>query len=311
MVSKIYFPRGTEEFVVALVIHFYTVPPRRFQGTVWNPLIRKFPAVVMTRYQNHLFAAILLLFIALGGMFVWRLQEFRSAVAEIRLHPEDFRLRERIRDLSRKVDSLQSAEKELRALVDLSEIPEDILKMGTGGALEIDADSLLGDLTRVEKELDRLHNSFREVASFAQSLRSDWEHLPSIRPVEGGYVSSGFGRRIDPFTGMRSFHRGMDFKVPRGTPVKATAAGRVVLAKRLPGYGRTVQINHGNGLLTAYAHLSVIKVRYGQKVKRGDIIGLVGNTGRSTSAHLHYEVRENGGAVNPYYYIVDNLYVSD
>ncbi len=124
-----------------------------------------------------------------------------------------------------------------------------------------------------------------------------------IGPPVWGKVTSGYGYRRDPFTHRYEFHKGIDIKAPYGTPVRATAEGKVVFAGWKPGYGRVVIIEHAYGFKTVYAHLSKIKVKKGQWVKSGRIIGKVGSTGRSTGPHLHYEVWKNSRAVNPYSYM--------
>jgi murein DD-endopeptidase MepM/ murein hydrolase activator NlpD len=127
---------------------------------------------------------------------------------------------------------------------------------------------------------------------------------PTIAPVLG-LLTDGYGRRADPFTGRRSFHRGLDISARRGTPVHAPADGVVVFAGRNGGLGKTLRISHGFGYTTVYGHLDTIEVEAGTEVHRGDEIGLLGNTGRSTGPHLHYEVELDGRAVNPLYYILD------
>ncbi|WP_181703687.1 M23 family metallopeptidase [Chthonobacter albigriseus] len=127
--------------------------------------------------------------------------------------------------------------------------------------------------------------------------------LPVVAPLASGSVTSNFGSRSDPFLGSTAFHAGIDFRAPTGRDVAATAPGTVVTAGRNGGYGNMVEIDHGHGLTTRYAHLSKIKVELGQKVARGAIIGEVGSTGRSTGPHLHYETRVNGTAVNPMTYL--------
>lgn len=128
-------------------------------------------------------------------------------------------------------------------------------------------------------------------------------NTPSIWPVVGP-LRSGFGGRSDPFGGSSfEFHKGQDISAPWGTPVVATANGIVVIAGWLRGYGWVVYVDHGNGLSTRYGHLSRIDVAVGQTLKRGEQLGLVGSTGRSTGPHLHYEVRINGQAINPIPYL--------
>jgi len=121
---------------------------------------------------------------------------------------------------------------------------------------------------------------------------------PSIWPTHG-WLSSSMGNRADPFTGEKDFHPGLDISADKGDPVYATADGKVVNASAAGNYGNLVILDHGYGLETRYGHLSAFKVKQGQAVKRGDLIGLVGSTGRATGAHLHYEVRANGRILNP------------
>lgn len=128
---------------------------------------------------------------------------------------------------------------------------------------------------------------------------------PSIWPAKG-YLSSRFGYRSSPFTGARTLHRGLDIAGPKGTPIIAPGDATVLSAKRNGAYGLTINLDHGNGIITRYAHLSKMKVKKGEKVKRGDIIGDMGSTGRSTGSHLHYEVIVNGAHVNPMAYILNN-----
>lgn len=128
---------------------------------------------------------------------------------------------------------------------------------------------------------------------------------PSIKPTEGWY-SSGFGWRTSPFTGKREFHKGVDISAPRGTPILSPAKGRVVYVGKKGGYGLMITIDHGGGTTTRYAHLHGASVKKGDRIGRGDVIAQVGNTGRSTGPHLHYEVRVNGVPVNPRRYILDD-----
>lgn len=123
--------------------------------------------------------------------------------------------------------------------------------------------------------------------------------LPQHTPASLDYISSGFGYRADPFTGGAAFHAGLDFKGPIGAPIYAAATGRVSFVGVQQGYGNVVEIDHGNGLLTRYAHMSGFRARVGQPVQAGQVIGLIGNTGRSTGPHLHFEVRINDRAINP------------
>ncbi len=123
--------------------------------------------------------------------------------------------------------------------------------------------------------------------------------LPSVLPVDGGWYSSNFGWRIDPFSGVRAFHEGMDFMAEVGTPAHAAAGGVVIYSDFHAQYGNMIEIDHGNGLITRYAHLSRRLVKTGDVVLSGSMIGRVGSTGRATGPHLHFEVRQNGAPLNP------------
>lgn len=151
---------------------------------------------------------------------------------------------------------------------------------------------------KVERDLTLL---FERMASQRDLLGA----TPSVRPT-GGWVSSGFGYRRDPFTGRARLHKGMDFGANRGTPVYAPADGVVSFAGREGGYGKIVSIDHGYGIVTRYAHNSRLLVKSGQRVKRWEKISEVGSTGRSSGPHLHYEVRLNGVPVDPEKYILTN-----
>ena len=164
-------------------------------------------------------------------------------------------------------------------------------------------------LNELKKELYIQSKSYDELILLAKNKETMLENLPAIQPVLNKnlkYMASGYGWRIDPIYHTRRFHAGMDFTAPVGTNVFATGNGVVVSAGWEQGYGNCVQINHGYGYITLYGHMSAIKIRNGQKVKRGDIIGLVGSTGKSTGPHLHYEVHFKGQIMNPQnYYFLD------
>ncbi|VCU69538.1 Murein DD-endopeptidase MepM [Pigmentiphaga humi] len=158
----------------------------------------------------------------------------------------------------------------------------------------------------VSSELDRLESQLAERSDYLSVLDAQLTTLsvrksmtPTVMPVAEGYNGSSFGWRIDPFTGTRSLHEGIDFTAPRGTPIVAAAGGVVLAAEYHAGYGYMVDIDHGNDLITRYAHSSKLLVKPGDLVKRGQRVALVGSTGRSTGSHLHFEVRLGGVAVNP------------
>lgn len=135
--------------------------------------------------------------------------------------------------------------------------------------------------------------------------------VPSHAPVDDMRLTSSFGYRSDPFRGRRAMHQGIDIPGPVGTPIYATADGFVGRAGRYGGYGNLIELEHGNGVQTRYGHLSTIMVQPGSRVRRGDIIGRMGSTGRSTGSHLHYEVRMDGEAVDPMPFVQSGRYVAE
>ena len=132
------------------------------------------------------------------------------------------------------------------------------------------------------------------------ALQRGLQGMPQVIPAAGAHISSGFGYRSPiPSPATPAFHAGLDFKGPTGAPIYAAAKGKVTFVGRRPGYGNCVEIDHGNGLRTRYAHMSAFRTRVGQPVTAGQLIGAVGSTGRSTGPHLHFEVRLHGQPVNP------------
>ncbi len=176
---------------------------------------------------------------------------------------------------------------------------------GRGGALSsVPSQNLsLGDFTRQVDLLTRQLEDRGDKLGLLESmftLESARKKLtPTMLPVEGGWYSSNYGWRIDPFTGQRAFHEGIDFMAEQGTPIHAAAAGVVVYSGFHPQYGNMIEIDHGNDLISRYAHASKRLVKVGDVVLRGFRIANVGRTGRATGAHLHFEVRQRGAAKNP------------
>lgn len=154
-------------------------------------------------------------------------------------------------------------------------------------------------LATLSEQAERHADYFDVVASTLLDRRIEDRRIPRVLPVADGYDASGFGWRFDPFTGRRTPHDGVDFAAPAGTPIVAAAGGVVVAAQWHPEYGNLVDIDHGNGLKTRYAHASRMLVKPGDLVKPGQQVALVGSTGRSTGAHLHFEVHVDGTPQNP------------
>ena len=160
------------------------------------------------------------------------------------------------------------------------------------------------DLERMKGRVEAQEQGFSELVSFLEDRKSLLASTPSIMPVRG-WVTSAFRRRNDPFTGNAVWHRGLDISTGMGTPVLAPADGVVTYIGRKVDFGNIMSLDHGYGYLTRYGHNSKIIVRAGQQVRRGQVIAFVGNTGKSTGPHLHYEVLRNGVPVNPQDYIIN------
>ncbi|HWF98339.1 MAG TPA: M23 family metallopeptidase [Steroidobacteraceae bacterium] len=154
-------------------------------------------------------------------------------------------------------------------------------------------------LKSLQSQIDLSGSQLSALENVILSRQLGQEIHPEGRPVSTGYISSGFGERVDPFTGGEEFHEGIDFAAPQGTPIRAVAAGIVTFAGPRGGYGEMVQIDHGNGYSTRYGHAQKVLVHVGETVQRGDEVALLGSTGRSTGPHVHFEVLKNGHEVNP------------
>ena len=208
-----------------------------------------------------------------------------------------------------------------RVYFEASPIPEEQRKAGFGGVnrykdLEgYDNSNLIINTTKkidiLTKQLVIQSKSLDEILTLAEEKENLLASIPSIQPIRNEdlkRMASGYGWRIDPFTKKRRRHFGMDFSAVRGTPVYATGNGIIKRAdNRAAGFGKHIRIDHGFGYVSIYAHLDKYNVKRGQKVKRGEIIGFVGNTGRSVAPHLHYEIVKDGKKINPINFYYGNL----
>lgn len=158
-------------------------------------------------------------------------------------------------------------------------------------------------LDRLMKDLENRSDQLGLMEAMVAQQQAKKVALPTSRPVSVGWYSSNFGYRIDPFTGKRALHEGVDFMADVGTPIFAAGGGIVVYSDSYAGYGNMIEIDHGNGLISRYAHTSKIFTKVGDVVMKGQKIGLVGTTGRSTGPHLHFEVRFHGAPQNPEHYL--------
>lgn len=190
--------------------------------------------------------------------------------------------------------------------IDFSQVPAQGGLYVPAGQQDVSLSSMnkqLGDLSAL---LTDRGDKLAALETLLQQDRLRKKMLNTNPPVTSGYFSSNFGWRLDPFTGKSAMHEGVDFVVPLGTPIHAAASGIVVYADMHPQFGNLVEIDHGNDILTRYAHASKLLVHVGDVVKRGQLLSLVGSTGRSTGNHLHFEVRFKGLAQNPTRFLQNN-----
>ena len=235
------------------------------------------------------------------------------------LEQENTSYREATGALAAQIESLQSAISELgiRARLDpvsaraMEKLPPVVKNRAEGGTSVAGASAMLTPelatesgssiehtFTMLRNVLGSLEGHLSIVRRNVEKRESLMNATPSIWPVHG-WLTAGYGMRADPFNGERDFHPGLDISADKGTPIVAAAAGKVELAAPSGDYGNLVVVDHGYGIVTRYGHLSKFAVWHGRNVKRGDILGYVGSTGRATGPHLHYEVLANGKLINP------------
>ncbi len=275
-------------------------------------------------------------FLVLAGVLTYLILRPGDIQKEMTLLRENIELKNNLVDVHTKlallentVDRLERFDRQLRAMTNFADhrrkvaigplSEEEMLASSTNPnrrineALALKLTENLGKLKSADlgSEVDRLlalsverEKELAELTNFLEDQRMLLSHIPSIWPSDG-WVTSGFGYRNSPFTNSKKFHEGLDIANNIGTPIHSPADGTVIYTGRRDGYGLTLVINHGFGLTTRYGHCSRFEVKVGDKVKRGDKVAEVGNTGRSTGPHLHYEVRFNNIPQNPRRYILE------
>lgn len=282
---------------------------------------------VQKSYLVQLGVGVLLLAGMILGGTVHYLQVAQDAAENRILRDENLTLRtqlksvrERIEHIGSTLDRVERFDQKLRAVTMLSD-PQRNLAMGptepepgttspttdtqfTQLATTDTPNAMMGRLDRLSAEATRQEQSLQELQAYFQDQKSLLASTPSLWPARG-WVTSDFGSRLDPYTADRVMHQGLDIAAPHGKEVFSPSDGTVVFAGLEGGYGNVIVIDHGYGIKTRYGHLAKILVKSGAKVKRGEKIAAVGNTGRSTGPHLHYEVRVNGIPQNPRKFILE------
>lgn len=278
--------------------------------------------------RNWLLALALTVLVSVG-VSGWVVLHYSSRLKDAymveSLEAQNRELRGELTDLTGEVDELRRQvaqnfdfQKKARILANMDELDEDVAEVGVGGGgtgvtrfLASVSPAERNRFASARRDIDKLLRQARLQKTDYEAILSELETAnekirttPSLRPVHVGFVSSRFGWRMDPMSGRRTMHRGVDFSARLGTPVYATADGVVTYSGVWRTYGNVVEISHGSGFVTRFAHLQRRLVQKGQRVTRGDVIGRVGSTGRSTFSHLHYEIEEGGERVDPMRFVL-------
>ena len=228
-------------------------------------------------------------------------------------------LAHKIEALKTKLVSLKKFEKKIRVIANIEKTDEQNDFFGVGGSNPEILDAQIQVTKKHNSLIREMHEQLEQFDHAAETQKKDFKTLfkkleeqqnllastPAIRPIDKGWISSKFGYRVSPFTGRKEFHRGLDLATRQGDPIFATADGLVTFSGTKGLLGKTIVIDHGHGMVTRYGHIYKILKKRGDRVKRGDIIALVGSTGHSTGPHVHYEVRLNGISVNPEKFILN------
>lgn len=264
-----------------------------------------------------------------AGLISYVAFQFIGSPKEKILQQQNENLKDNYSDIKDRLQSVQQQMQELekrdndvyRAIFEATPIPDSARAKEIENKLEIAtvekmkdnqlASSILTTLNNLSSRIAVQQKSYDEVDGLVKNKEQLLLHTPAIQPVSNkdlNRVASGYGYRIDPVYKTTKFHAGLDFSAPQGTPIYATADGKVTTAGNMGnGYGNHVIINHGYGYETLFGHMVRVKARNGQMVKRGEVIGWVGSTGKSTGPHCHYEVHKNGEKINPIYFFFNDL----
>jgi murein DD-endopeptidase MepM/ murein hydrolase activator NlpD len=246
------------------------------------------------------------------GLWAGELQQQRQDLVKTRelVESNTSAMARRLAELNAHMIRLDAAGARLTEIAGLNKGEFDFTQPPPVGGPEVDEgshrpalDEIVSSLDSFEKQLADRERQMRVLEDLLLASRLQKEVRPSGWPVENGWVSSLFGMRIDPFTGLRAFHAGVDFAARSGANVLSVAAGIVSDVAERFGYGLLVEINHGNGYVTRYGHNATALVAVGDRVRKGQAVSLVGDSGRSTGPHVHFEVLLNGRTVNPHEYI--------
>ena len=278
--------------------------------------------------RSVLVAFVLTVLVALG-VSGWMVLHYSSRLKDAyqveMLETQNRELRTDMASLETEVETLRRQvaqnfdfQKKARILANLDDVGDDVAQVGVGGPASdvvrsiasldpTTQDRLLGaraDIDKLLRQARMQKTDYENILAHLESANHEVHTTPSLKPVNVGFVSSRFGWRMDPISGRRTMHRGVDYSARLGTPVAVTADGVVTFSGVWHTYGNVVEVSHGSGFITRYAHLQRRLVQKGQRVTRGDVVGRVGSTGRSTFSHLHYEIEQRGERVDPLRFVL-------
>lgn len=286
----------------------------RVRLSLWTQFVRVFGFLS----ASLVFAALILL-----GAYAWidspKEKQLKREIAQYKLQMKI--MDQRVEDMNGMLAELADRDDNIyRAIFEADPLPENVRKAGFGGVeryKELSGYENSEILINLTKKVDQLSNrmvvqskSYDQLAKLAARKNDMLASIPAIQPISNRdlkRMASGFGYRIHPIYKTHKMHTGMDFTAPVGTDIYSTGNGKVIKAEYDRGYGFHVIIDHGFGYQTLYGHMSKITVKQGQEIKRGEIIGLIGNSGTSTAPHLHYEVIKNGNKINPVNFYFNDL----
>lgn len=299
--------------------------PEKFTIMVVPKATSKIRSFKVSEKAIHITISALILVLVTTGIFTYRYISFHNKARQLVPLRRDYNqqklqlqtLAQTTTNLKKDIDRLEKFNSKFRVIVGLPQLEENIHQVsGLGGGLE---DTFLEFAQRRENEfINRMQKELTELCLKVQKQQDNLQSLsdvvedkksllactPSIWPTRG-WLTSGFGYRNSPFTGQREMHKGLDIATRFNQPVRATADGVVTFAGRKGSLGKVIVIEHGYGYSTRYGHASRLVAKVGSRVKRNQVIAYVGNTGRSTGPHLHYELRINGVSANPFNYLLN------
>ena len=288
------------KFFTVLILRHRSAGPRFRKLRMSYPFAAATTALLVVLIVSGLYAPRLLARLESQAIVVNRLEQENS-----RLRSERDTFEGALSQVSRQMDTFEAQATRLATELSVEDLPT---LQPSGGATPGGVAQRFwfdSEVSGLQSRTDSLNRSFVELDEVFQERVNQLAATPNVMPVEG-WFSHGFGWRKDPFTGAREFHRGIDIVAPANTPVHASADGVVARSGRSPDLGNVLEIAHGYGYVTRYAHLNKLLAQRGDRVTRGERIGRVGSTGRSTGPHLHYEVFRDGRRVNPWKYLGQN-----